>query len=189
MVHNVKCQLFAAALMVCACAQKQDGNDIIDFVSQVRAVRLIPLDETEHLLGSNAEMYPLGQDYLLVDKQNANIFRFSENGDFINSIGRKGNGPGEFAGISNVQISDGNVTVFSFPGNKTTYDADGGVLSEETYERFGSAGYAYDGGMLTYFGYVGTGKDRLEYTDYSPAINILHNYLQDVQAKSTHIII
>jgi len=52
MVHNVKCQLFAAALMICACAQKQDGNDIIvmqdagpasDFVSQVRAVRLIPL--------------------------------------------------------------------------------------------------------------------------------------------------
>ena len=25
----MKCQLFAAALMVCACAQKQDGNDII----------------------------------------------------------------------------------------------------------------------------------------------------------------
>ena len=177
MVHNVKCLLFAAALMVCTCAQKQDGNDIIvmqdagpasDFVSQVRAVRLIPLDETDsHLLGSNAEMYPLGQDYLLVDKQNANIFRFSENGDFINSIGRKGNGPGEFAGISNVQISDGNVTVFSFPGNKTTYDADGGVLSEETYERFGSAGYAYDGGMLTYFGYVGTGRDRLEFIDSS----------------------
>lgn len=43
MVHNVKCQLFAAALMICACAQKQDAGPASDFVSQVRAVRLIPL--------------------------------------------------------------------------------------------------------------------------------------------------
>ena len=63
----------------------------------VKSIEIVPLDgDDTHLLGSRVEIDTDGKDWFIADKENGKLFRYSGEGRFLNEIGRRGNGPGEF---------------------------------------------------------------------------------------------
>ena len=133
-------------------------------VDAVESVSLLPLKEDEgHLLGEKVELYLLGDSYIIMDQLNTRIYRFSSNnGEFVCEIGTKGNGPGEYSSIKNIQVRDDKVVVFSDPDKILTYDKNGTLIHEEHVPDLGLQNIYVKEGLLSFFG-AGRGKDNVLY--------------------------
>ena len=83
----------------------EESSSLSAFFSRVSSVRLIPIYDN-HLLGSRVELIPAQASFILCDMSNDIILRYDNKGSYLNEIGRKGNGPGEYNHISNVQVID-----------------------------------------------------------------------------------
>lgn len=131
------------------------------FLSGIGSMELIPLEMLDgKLLGGSVQLSLFQGEYLLTDRRNARIQRYSAEGRFINEIGRKGNGSDEYVAPRSVQVLDGAVHVFDSFGKEIVYDADGNCLSKSTVP-FGLYACRYDGGLLSYYGYSGQREYRL----------------------------
>ncbi|MCI1785596.1 MAG: 6-bladed beta-propeller [Bacteroidales bacterium] len=158
----------AAALS--GCCNRNSGisfqkSDSIDGLARLTSsIELVPLEsDSTHLLGAEPELFLFGKDYITADKMNCRIYRYSSDGRFLNSIGAKGNGPGEYANIADVQITGDSVFVFSGQGKMAEYDPEGTLISSSDTLDSGMQSYIAENGILTYYGY-GSGKDyRMSY--------------------------
>ena len=93
--------------------------------------------------------------YILSDPGQDRIFRYSMNGEFINSIGSTDN---ENQMMLNAQPYDGQIHVYySNPDVARRYAADGSLLSSENIEDPGSEGWMTKEGRLAWYGY-GSGR-------------------------------
>ena len=160
--------LVGLVLMAAGCGRKQADDkvvmerpgDVSALTDIVEKIELIPLEtNAEALFGDMSEMLLLGDSYVLWDRMNARMARFDAAGRFLNTIGRAGNGPGEYIGIQSVQADDG-LVLFSFPPHKMLrYAADGTLVREQDFDDLGGQSCVVPEGILTYYGF-GTGHEE-----------------------------
>ena len=133
------------------------------FADAITSVDLIPIEtDDQHLLGDNVHIYLLPDGFLLADKQNAKLYRYSADGKFINAIGRRGNGPGEFVRIGDVQVLGDHIHVYDDSKQELVYSLDGELLENNKME-LGIHAYRTSSGILSYYGYSGQKECRLIY--------------------------
>lgn len=84
------------------------------FIDSVRTLRLTLPDSL--LFGSVLRIMSDGKNFYVADSKQHVVFRFNKNGDFLNTIGKRGGGPGEytrlgrcFLGNNSVYIDDLNI--------------------------------------------------------------------------------
>jgi hypothetical protein len=109
--------------------------------------------DSSHLLGASPDLFLLDSDYLLVDRQNCRIYRYSSDGKFLNQIGNKGRSGNEYIDIEGVQTMEDDVIVFSRPGKMLRFSKDGNFLSKRNFKNKGVQSYLVKNGILTYYSY------------------------------------
>lgn len=135
----------------------------LDFERLVSSISLLPLEnDGQHYLGGIVDVYPVGSDFLLSDKDNCKLYLYGSNGNYLLQFGRKGRGPGEFIAVNNVQVFDRKVVVFAHPRRIYTYNLDGTLLSMRETSYLGAQSRMIEDGLLTYHGHVNQ-ENRLEY--------------------------
>lgn len=135
------------------------------FADAIASVDLIPIEmDDQHLLGDNVHIYLLPEGFLLADKQNAKLYRYSRYGRFVNAIGRRGNGPGEFNRIGDVQVLGDHIHVYDDPGRELVFSMNGELL-ENNKRELGIHAYRTGSGILSYYGYSGQKEYRLVYQE------------------------
>ena len=156
--------LFVALVLVCAsCANRkntsgqtvtfEEADSDTAFKNLVSHIELTRLNEDSYLMGSELSMIPCSGGVVLVDKRNTKVARFSEQGEFQNEIGKKGNGPGEYVHLLGVQVDADVVTVFAAPDKIMEYDLEGNLLTDRSCKGLGSSAYKSSTGLYTYYGY------------------------------------
>lgn len=162
--------LFLFSFLLLSCSNGDKGIEGIvvpnnvseDFRHIVRNIEIIPLEENgDHLLGSLIDILKCEDSYIVLDKKNSKIYRYSAKGCYINSIGNRGNGPEEYLDITNIQVYDGSIIVFSYPSKILYYSLDGSFVKSESVERLGFNSYIYNDELLSYYGYGGEDQYRL----------------------------
>lgn len=145
----------------------EESSSLSAFFSRVSSVRLIPIYDN-HLLGSRVELIPAQASFILCDMSNDIILRYDNKGSYLNEIGRKGNGPGEYNHISNVQVIDSSkVAVISPFKGIYYYNLTGDLLYKEDVDNLGLQSIIRDSSLLTYYGYMSAEKYRLRVKEKS----------------------
>lgn len=93
--------------------QTKSGFGLSEISSNIDVVPLETKDES--LISSIADMIITNTDILIEDVRNG-VLRFSRNGDFINKIGKKGNGPDEYIMLEQIEYDEINREVYFFTG-------------------------------------------------------------------------
>ena len=110
-------------------------NDMVqmaDFVDSVIHIKLETIDES--LIGNISQVLFLDSLLIIQDRQTHSVFLFDKNGQFIRTIGRRGQGPGEFATLGRVMLDADNrqIIVFDSALNKVIfYNLDDGAFIRE----------------------------------------------------------
>ena len=140
------------------------GAPIENFTSLIESVEYIPLEtDSVHHVGYNPQLYVGDDSYYIVDDIMANdrIYRYDLNGKFLNQIGRRGRGPGEFGAISSFQLLNDTIIVFSYPHKMLMFTQDGNFIrSSELSQTIIREAYYVGDGYLIYNGF-GDEKGRL----------------------------
>ena len=97
------------------------------------SIEYIPLETSDDcLIGDEFSLIVASQDIFVHEFSDQKIYRFDRNGKFLNSIGKKGQGPGEYVSIYSIYVDESTRECFlldTFSGNVLVYDYDG------TYKR------------------------------------------------------
>lgn len=82
--------------------------------SIVKGIKLIPLETNSDCLIESIDDVFVGKENILVSTNGSReeLLRFSSSGKFINNIGRKGKGPGEYTVIRGISVFEGQETVY-----------------------------------------------------------------------------
>ncbi len=120
----------------------------------VESIQIFPL-ETNHLFVSwQAEVLVDDDKYYVLDKDNIHLYSYNKEGCFTGTIGARGNGPGEYANIYNVQLVDNEVWVYSYPDVTIHhFDLNGKFLGKEKIDYSGQQFYKTSDGLLAFHGY------------------------------------
>lgn len=173
--------------------QVEFNNSLNSLEKVTKSVEFIPLEtDGAHLLGSTVDLNVVDGSYIVTDYLNGNIFRYSRDGRFLNSIGRRGNGPEEYVHINDVQICGNDLYVFSVPSKIQRFSLEGELLDTQTPENLdlGSMSWITDEGILTYYGYGSGRESRFSLlsdkarTDYYPSAEKVMNYTPTEQIFS-----
>ena len=153
--------IFLLLSALCSCNHSKKGvpvlfrDGVAPFAEVVNKVEFIPLEtDSVHILGENPELWVEDSCFIVSDWQNASIFRYSLQGKFLNTIGRKGNGPDEFSGIDGWSYEDGLLTVFSYPDKVLNFSLSGELLSRRKISNLGMSSYMVGKDVLTYMGII-----------------------------------
>ena len=97
------------------------------------SIEYIPLETTDDcLIGDEFSLIVASQDIFVHEFGDQKIYRFDRNGKYLNTIGKKGQGPGEYVSIYSIYVDESTRECFlldTFSGNVHVYDYDG------TYKR------------------------------------------------------
>ena len=97
------------------------------------SIEYIPLETSDDcLIGDEFSLIVASQDIFVHEFSDQKIYRFDRNGKFLNSIGKKGQGPGEYVSIYSIYVDESTRECFlldTFSGNVLIYDYNG------TYKR------------------------------------------------------
>ena len=169
--------LFSGIVLFAGCRGSITDNTGIDaiqmpiscsarpFADCVLSVELVPLETDEiHLLGNNVDLCLLNDSYVLYDKRNAKVYRYSFDGHFLNEIGKRGNGPGEYLNLRNVQVFDGEIHIFSQPDKELVFSPGGELLEHRSGVPVGFGIHRVESGLLTYYGFSGQRNHRIVFT-------------------------
>lgn len=163
------------------------------FLECVNSISLRPLETDDvHLMGSNLNLIVTDDSYILIDKLNGSIFRYSFSGQFLNEIGHKGRGPLEYTNIESVQWVEDRLVVFSIDDKMLTYTKDGHCECVETIRGKGSQSYLMKDGVLTYYSYLPAQDYRMailngdDLTTFLPSNPVVMTYLSDAPVFSSY---
>lgn len=106
-------------ILLISCNQqdrKQKEADVINFDNvatsefEIENMEYIPLETTEHSLlgGINKIIYKNDRYYILDKDQNKGVYIFDKDGNFLSSINKQGEGPGEYIEIMDMDIDNKN---------------------------------------------------------------------------------
>ena len=125
---------------------------------------MTPLETTDNCLVGREPIVLLfdQQHYFIQDNQQQIVFRFDREGTFINRIGSRGMGPGEYPLIRDLSIDpEVNVVEILAPdGQMMRYDYDGKFISKQPYDP-SFISFIKTGNHYWFFSYQLTGNDRL----------------------------
>lgn len=159
----LKCVFF---MIIMSCSNKEQlhnhvAESVIDIdVSQKKVFnpqqalsieKYIPLQTTEDCLIETVDkLYFTGDNILVFDRENSNLFLFDNNGTFIRKIGEKGQGPNEYITFNDVIYDGENKQIYAFERYKSTmfvYNLQGELLnmikSEVMFNSFVKNEYGY----------------------------------------------
>jgi hypothetical protein len=170
-------------------------HDYDNFLSYIKDIKLIILEPGPDIFfGTDPQVQYANDEIFLIDKNGTGkIFRFSSEGELINSVGSKGRGPREYIDIKNVQIINDTIIVVTSPQiTICKYLKDGSYISKETYEieaqqafYHDSILYAYSGfGMQKQFRYISVKLNQINYLVNSKEKVI--NFYEDTDVFSIH---
>lgn len=159
--------LIAALVVISGCVKKEVAPTI-EFAAQTSisplaeiadSIRLLPLDsDSSHLLGARTMLTLAGDDYILSDAENVNVYLYHQDGSYGATIGIHGNGPQEYLSVSAVQSKGDTVAVFSWPSKLFLFDKTGMYISQEEFEDLGIQSHMAGEEVLTYYGF-GSGRN------------------------------
>lgn len=141
----------------CGCLQTQDQNKIFVDVKDItnvsihdcfERIEIIPLETTQDALIRYIRKIIHNDNHYFVIDYNKNVYKISEEGEFLNEIGRFGRGPGEHLDVVDIQINEytsnlellipmGKIDIFSIDGeyleslNLDTYAHDFIIINED----------------------------------------------------------
>ena len=95
----------------------------------------VPLETSKkYMIGETEKIELDHQSVFVFDRFNAKaLFRFALSGEFLNQIGKKGNGPGEYADITDFSLVDNNVAIYDHYKKKILYYKKDGTF---LYDKF-----------------------------------------------------
>ena len=95
----------------------------------VQKIDIVPLETTnESLLSDFIDQIEVTDDFIFIyEPRNGEIFRFTRNGKFLNKIGKRGEGPGEYTYLQGIQIdeSKGEIYTITTVNGVYVYDFEG----------------------------------------------------------------
>lgn len=113
---------------ICTRINLDEVDDTVSVFDIFSDIQVIPLEITDSSVLAYVDFYDIKNDtlYILDSKQN-DIFIFQMNGRFIKKLDHKGNGPGEYVRITDMNINrfTGNLEVLSANGRILVYDSGG----------------------------------------------------------------
>ena len=158
--------LSVLCLAAAACRpQGQDGTVTVpDNISSksllplIRSVEVILLETREDDLLGSVSLYAASDGYIAVDARNLKIHHYARDGRFLNAVGHGGRGPQEYPMVTDVQVQDGQVNVFSLgAGKETFFGEDGSFLGRRDLSDLTHC-WKVPEGLLAYQGYAYRGK-------------------------------
>lgn len=131
-------------------------SELMLFYDQIKEIRLIAIDPGyDNFFGSDPQVQYSGSEIFLIDKNGkGKIYRFSQEGELINTIGNRGRGPTEYIDIKNVQIINDTVIVVSSPFiTVNKYLKDGSFIKSETFDIEAQQAVYSDNRLYAYSGF------------------------------------
>ncbi|GEM_PF-603352 len=182
-----KSVLIFSLIIACACQNVEKSNNLIkaefsattnNFTDLIESIELLPLEtDSDHLLGEGAELIVSDTSFYMFDIMNSKIYRYSHSGSFLNSIGQKGNGNGEYLSLNGIQVNDNILTVHSYPDKILKYTLNGEFVSQSTCKGLGQFSHSFsDNTILTYYGYGTATRYRAALLDTD---GVLEKFLSD----------
>lgn len=103
-----------------------------------------------------------GNNIILYSQKTFQIFRFDTNGNFVNFIGKRGNGPGEFTEMRDVIIKSKNENIIEILDYESIidYQLDGRFI-KKTKIKYPAFSFAYD--SINYWFYTGNNPSFSQY--------------------------
>lgn len=101
-------------------------------VDTIRSVKLkLP---KPYFFGIVTEVLSTDSSYYLVDEKQCVVFQFSKDGTFLNTIGTRGQGPGEISGMSSFFLGDSCAYICDLGVRKIySYTSDGRFIKENSF--------------------------------------------------------
>ena len=104
----------------------------------VKSVRLIPLETNSSCLIGSTGKISFGKNHILVQVMDgeSELFHFNPEGKFLNKIGRKGKGPGEYTNVRGITAFEDSLFVYVGMSSKrkiNKYSFDGNFIQEINY--------------------------------------------------------
>ena len=109
-----------------------ETDETLEFSAIVDSIKYIPLETNDSVLLGNKAYIAYGDSNDIFIKNNKLIYRFDTNGRFKNTIGRIGNGPGEFNLIHNISVNRYIKEIYLYVGNNriVKYKYDGTYIKQ-----------------------------------------------------------
>lgn len=131
--NNIPCfTLLASEPTIIHVPSNADSRHIDEFIQDYK---YIPLETTkESLIGNISKLVSDSSFIFVFDKQNSTVFRFSDQGNFLGCIGKKGRGPKEYLRLSDMSIDKKRKEICLLSANSRKmifYNYSGKVLREE----------------------------------------------------------
>ena len=126
----VCCGAFSAVAGACGFDGTSDAPVALSPMVPVDSIRLLETDAAHISRPSGIEQARNG-DYLVSDRLSGQLYRFTHAGQFLNTIGRKGAGPGEFQAPRGIAIVNDTIIAFD-PGLRRaqTFTLDGDLAGD-----------------------------------------------------------
>lgn len=85
----------------------------------IESVKIIPLETSDlSLISQIRKIESNNNKWYISEFNDAPIKVYSENGDYITNVGKKGQGPGEFIQITDFCVNNDTVNIFAWSGNR-----------------------------------------------------------------------
>lgn len=154
-----------------SCIHRAGKEEIPDLVAKINVAdamefnidslasfkRLVPLETNDSSMIASLDKVIIAGDWIVVlDKKADRALLFSESGDFIRQMGRKGNGPGEYVELTDMYFDEAEKVLYFFDrlkSNMILYSIDGQFIREIHSEFTGNSFFKGDGGFWLYYSY------------------------------------
>ena len=128
-----------------------NAEDSIPYSAFVDSIETIPLETTDScLIGCIQDIVATNNRFYIFDQQLQTIWAFDKQGHFINRIGKRGNGPGEYVRISQVEYDKKSQMVVLFVWNQLMYYTPDGRYVKSEGLPMGAADFKFlpNGGLI-----------------------------------------
>jgi len=147
------------ALLLSSCSTQKQDDDIIffdrieskDFTAffSEKDLTIIPLETTpKALIGEMSLIKTSNSEYFLFSEQDGRVHRFSKTGDFINSIGETGHGPGEYQQPLGFSINGDSIVILTVNGSESAlhyFSKNGEYFRSSTFENHAYSSFEISG--------------------------------------------
>jgi len=164
-----------------------NGTDNISLLSCVSEISICPLETSKKcLIGDNPDLRVMDKDYYIIDTYGSKtIYRFNNEGTFLNKIGTVGRGENEYSSMSSVYIHNDSIVLFSGDKKVYSYHKNGEIRKVKSIDYNTGASIVTTDGLWCYLGYNnGSCDERLVRTN--PDYLIKDKYLP-LKTKAIHL--
>lgn len=138
-------------------------GDDIPFAELIEEIEITRLEETEEsLLGYIFELYFHEDKMIFPSGNEGNVYVFTDKGEFIRKINRKGEGPEEYGIWNDIWVEDGLIGIYTHQRHIKRYDIEGNFVSADRMLQGATHLHPYKDGYALDMNYNFT-SDTLKY--------------------------